>query len=117
VLDLSQIETGQLTLSRGWSDIDEVVGEAIQAVEPLFFAKGLTLTRVQAAPTSPVFFDRLRIRQILLSHFPTPQDAAMINTAAIARNHASWWKATGAGDSCANSKKNDPNAAMFIFPQ
>ncbi|HMN30010.1 MAG TPA: ATP-binding protein [Caldilineaceae bacterium] len=67
MLDLSQIESGQFTLSRSWGDIGEIVREATQAVEPLFLAKGLTLTSVQSVPAPPLFFDRLRIRQIVLN--------------------------------------------------
>ena len=67
VLDLSQIEAGQLSLSREWTEAAAIAREAIEAVEPLYRAKGLSL-EVETPTTLPtVYCDRLRIRQILLN--------------------------------------------------
>ncbi len=67
VLDLSQIEAGQLSLSREWTDVVTIVHEAMEAVEPLYRAKGLDLQMHIPAEIPPIFCDRLRIRQILLN--------------------------------------------------
>jgi signal transduction histidine kinase/CheY-like chemotaxis protein len=67
VLALSQVEAGQMTLSRAWVAVEEIVQEAVQAVEPLFRAKGLSLEVSLPAELRPVFCDRLRIRQVLLN--------------------------------------------------
>ncbi|MCS7220018.1 MAG: ATP-binding protein [Anaerolineae bacterium] len=67
VLDLSQIEAGQLSLSREWTDINAIVREAVEAVEPLYRAKGLNLEVDVPTALPQVYCDRLRIRQILLN--------------------------------------------------
>lgn len=67
VLILSQIEANQMRLSRTWVDVGELVGEAVQAVEPLYKAKNLALVTTLPAPLPPLFCDRLRIRQVLLN--------------------------------------------------
>ena len=51
VLDLSQIETGQMALMREQSALDELVAAAVQAVQPLFDSKGLYLQRPCAGRT------------------------------------------------------------------
>jgi signal transduction histidine kinase/CheY-like chemotaxis protein len=67
VLDLSQIEAGQLSLSREWTEVSAIVREAMEAVEPLYRAKGLSLEAEIPATLPQVYCDRLRIRQILLN--------------------------------------------------
>lgn len=67
VLDLSQTEAGQLTLSRTWVDAAEIVREATEAVAPLYQAKNLTLQTAMPCAIPSLFCDRLRIRQILLN--------------------------------------------------
>lgn len=67
VLDLSQIEAGQFTVNRDEVDLAQIAREAVEAVAPLFHAKGLTLTTDVAPTLPPVRCDRLRIRQILLN--------------------------------------------------
>lgn len=67
VLDLSQIDAGQFTIQREWVDLAAIVREALEAVDPLYHAKGLTL-KSELEPELPlVRCDRLRIRQILLN--------------------------------------------------
>ncbi len=67
VLDLSQIEAGQLSLSREWTEASAIVREAVEAVEPLYRAKGLSLETEMPATLPRVYCDRLRVRQILLN--------------------------------------------------
>ncbi len=91
VLDLSQIEAGQLSLSREWADAATIVREAVEAVEPLYRAKGLSLETAVPAMLPQVYCDRLRIRQILLNllsnagRFTTAGGVQV--TASIDRNH------------------------------
>jgi signal transduction histidine kinase len=67
VLVLSQVNAGQMSLSRSWVNIEEVIGEAVHAIEPLFRMKGLSLVVHLPDTTSPIYCDRLRIRQVLLN--------------------------------------------------
>jgi signal transduction histidine kinase len=67
VLVLSQVNAGQMSLTRSWVEIDEVIGEAVHAIEPLFRTKGLSLEVSLPDTTVPVYCDRLRIRQVLLN--------------------------------------------------
>lgn len=67
VLTLSQSEAGQMRLSRSWVRVREIVDEAVEAIEPLFTAKGLTLTVDCPDADVVAYCDKLRIRQILLN--------------------------------------------------
>ena len=67
VLDLSQIETGQMALTKERASFSEIVEAAVAAARPLFASKGLYL-RVQVPSDLPaVLCDRTRIRQVLLN--------------------------------------------------
>ncbi len=67
VLDLSQMEAGQMALSREWTSISAIVDTAIAAVRSFFESKGLYL-RTELAPELPtVFWDATRIRQVVLN--------------------------------------------------
>ncbi|MCE7988276.1 MAG: hybrid sensor histidine kinase/response regulator [Caldilinea sp. CFX5] len=67
VLVLSQMDAGQMHLSRAWVEVATLVGEAVQAVEPLYKAKKLPLTTALPPTLPPLFCDRLRVRQVLLN--------------------------------------------------
>ncbi len=67
VLVLSQMDAGQMRLSRAWVEVATLVGEAVQAVEPLYKAKKLPLTTSLPPTLPPLFCDRLRVRQVLLN--------------------------------------------------
>ena len=67
VLDLSQIEMGQMALMRERSALHELVAAAVQAVQPLFDSKGLTLHTRVPEDLPPLYCDRIRIRQVLLN--------------------------------------------------
>jgi len=67
VLDLSQVEGGQMALSREWVSPHQILSEAADAVRSLFESKGLYL-RVEAPADLPeLFADPLRFRQVLLN--------------------------------------------------
>ena len=67
VLDLSQIETGQMALTRERVALAEIVESAAEAVRPLFESKGLYL-KTDVAPDLPqVYCDRTRVREVVLN--------------------------------------------------
>ena len=67
VLDLSQVEGGQMALSREWISLHEIVAEAADTVRGLFASKGLYLHVRTPKDLPQVFADPLRIRQVLLN--------------------------------------------------
>jgi signal transduction histidine kinase/CheY-like chemotaxis protein len=67
VLDLSQIETGQMALSKEWVDLANIIEAAVIAVRPLYESKGLYLHTEIANDLPQVFCDRTRIREVLLN--------------------------------------------------
>ena len=67
VLDLSQIEAGQMALMKERAALSEIVDEAVTAVRPLFNSKGLTLRRDIPRNLPALHCDRVRIRQVLLN--------------------------------------------------
>ena len=67
VLDLSQIEAGQMALMKESAALSEIVDEAVTAVRPLFDSKGLTLRRNIPLNLPELYCDRVRIRQVLLN--------------------------------------------------
>ncbi len=67
VLDLSQIEAGQMALTKERVAISELVEAATVAVRPLYVSKGLYLESEVAPDLPPVFCDRTRIREVLLN--------------------------------------------------
>lgn len=67
VLDLSQVETGQMALTKERVRFSEVVETAALAVRPLFTSKGLYLRTEVPADLPPIFCDRTRIREVLLN--------------------------------------------------
>ena len=67
VLDLSQIEAGQMALVREHVAFEEIVTSAVTAVRPLFKSKSLTLDVEIEADLPAVFCDRIRIREVMLN--------------------------------------------------
>jgi len=67
VLDLSQIEAGQMALTKERVALRGIIGEARTAVRPLFESKGLYLKIKVPEDIPPVFCDRTRIREVLLN--------------------------------------------------
>ncbi len=67
VLDLSQVESGRMALSKEWVVIREMLEDAISVVQGLFDTKGLYL-RLDIPDSLPqVFCDRTRIRQVVIN--------------------------------------------------
>ncbi len=102
VLDLSQIEAGRMGLRKERVVISDVVNEAVEAVGPLFKAKGLAL-RSELAPDLPDgYFDRTRVRQILINLLSnavrfTDQGEVVIRVTADERDHCFAVTDTGIG--------------------
>lgn len=67
ILDLSQIETGKMALTKEYVYFEEIIQFTVTAVQPLYRSKGLYLeTDVQ--PNLPVVYcDPVRIREVLLN--------------------------------------------------
>jgi CheY-like chemotaxis protein/anti-sigma regulatory factor (Ser/Thr protein kinase) len=67
VLDLSQIEAGQMALTKERVSLAEIVEAAAIAVRPLFASKGLALQTAIPEDLPLVFCDRTRIREVVLN--------------------------------------------------
>lgn len=67
VLDLSQIEAGQMALSKERASLAEIIDAAVIAVRPLYDSKALYLETDVATDLPPVFCDRMRIREVVLN--------------------------------------------------
>ena len=67
VLDLSQIEAGQMALTRERVSLTEIVQSAVTAVHPLFASKRLYL-KIELPENLPdIFCDHIRIREVMLN--------------------------------------------------
>lgn len=67
VLDLSQIETGHMALTKERVSFASIVEAAITAVRPLFDSKRLYLRTDVASDLPMIYCDQVRIRQVLLN--------------------------------------------------
>lgn len=67
VLDLSQIEAGEMAITRTSVDFAELIASAITAARPLFDSKQLYLRSTVAADLPPVNCDPTRMREVLLN--------------------------------------------------
>ena len=67
VLDLSQIDAGQMALMKEPTALGEIIAAAVTAVRPLFSSKGLYLRTDIPRNLPPLHCDRIRIRQVLLN--------------------------------------------------
>ena len=67
VLDLNQIEAGQMALSKEFARADELVEAAVTAVRPLFESKRLYLRTIVPDDLPPILCDATRIREVLLN--------------------------------------------------
>lgn len=67
VLDLSQIEAGQMTLVKERLNLGEIIEAAAIAVRPLFASKNLYLRLDIPSALPAIFADRTRIREVLLN--------------------------------------------------
>ncbi len=67
VLDLSQVETGRMAISKERTSVAEIVEAAVLSVQPLFEAKKLYL-KLDISPDLPAMYcDRTRIRQVIIN--------------------------------------------------
>ena len=67
VLDLSQIDAGQMALSKDLASFQPIIQEAVTAVKPLFDVKGLYLRAEMPPDPIAVFCDRTRICEVVLN--------------------------------------------------
>jgi len=67
VLDLSQVDTDQMALTKEQVRFQDIVDEAATAVQPLFDSKRLYLHLALPDDLPPVFCDRTRIREVILN--------------------------------------------------
>ena len=67
VLDLSQVDSGRMVLSKAWIALGETIDAACLAVRPLFESKDLWLQREVSPDLPRVFCDGTRIRQVVLN--------------------------------------------------
>jgi signal transduction histidine kinase/CheY-like chemotaxis protein len=67
VLDLSAVESGQVSLHKEWGSLEEIVAEAREAVRPLYESKGLTLEIREPTNLPLIYCDGTRIRQVILN--------------------------------------------------
>jgi signal transduction histidine kinase/CheY-like chemotaxis protein len=67
ILDLSQINAGQMAIAKEITPIQTIIDEAVLAVRPLFESKNLYLQTEVPGALPDVFCDRTRIREVLLN--------------------------------------------------
>jgi len=67
ILDLSQVESSHMALSKEWVSIAEIANEATFAVHVLFESKGLFLKTEVMDELPQVFCDGTRIRQVVIN--------------------------------------------------
>lgn len=67
VLDLSQAESGRLTLHTEWTDLQSTVESAIAVVQPLLDKKKIERQILLPDDLPPVYCDKTRIRQVILN--------------------------------------------------
>jgi len=67
VLDLSQVDSGRMALSKEWADLAEIAHAAALAVTPLFEHKGLRLDVRLPADLPMIYCDPVRVRQVMLN--------------------------------------------------
>jgi signal transduction histidine kinase/DNA-binding NarL/FixJ family response regulator len=67
VLDLSQIETGRMALTKERVALAETIEAAVTAIRPLLDSKRLRLEVQMTEGLPPVFCDRTRIREVVLN--------------------------------------------------
>jgi hypothetical protein len=67
VLDLSQVDAGEMPLTKEWVTVRDIIEVAASVVRPLFDSKGLSLTTHVEADLPQVFCDSLRVRQVLIN--------------------------------------------------
>lgn len=67
VLDLSQVEAQKMAITKEWSSIQQIIEEAVDAVQALYQTKGLYLKSEISANIPPAYCDSTRIRQVVIN--------------------------------------------------
>ena len=67
VLDFSQVESGRMALTRDWVDLNQLVGDVMEQVRPLYEAKQLYLRGSIPAVPSIGFYDETRIKEVIIN--------------------------------------------------
>jgi signal transduction histidine kinase/CheY-like chemotaxis protein len=67
VLDLSQIDAGEMALTQEYVSLREIVAVATTAVRPLYDSKGLWLDTEIPPDLPPVYCDPTRVREVMLN--------------------------------------------------
>lgn len=67
VLDLSQIESGRMTLSKAWCSLPVIINEAVAATRVMFESKELYLRANVPEALPDIYCDSTRIRQVVLN--------------------------------------------------
>jgi len=67
VLDLSQVDMGNMAISRDWCSLRQIVEEAFEVIRPLFVSKGLYLKADLPEEDSGIYCDSTRIREVIIN--------------------------------------------------
>lgn len=67
VLDLSQVESGRMALTREWASLNDLILEAASYVRGLYQSKGLYLEFALEEDLPQIFCDCTRIRQVIVN--------------------------------------------------
>jgi signal transduction histidine kinase/CheY-like chemotaxis protein len=67
VLELSQLESGNMVIQPEFGDVHGVIREAVEATRALFDRRGLAITLDLSAHLPRIMLDKARIRQVLIN--------------------------------------------------
>jgi signal transduction histidine kinase len=67
VLDLSQVDSDSMAISRTWSSLEVIVKEATASVRALFMSKGLYLKTDLPEDELSTFCDETRVREVIIN--------------------------------------------------
>lgn len=96
LLDMARLESGKVVLNRQWQPIEDVVGSALRAVQPILGAHGVHVALEDDLP--PVRIDAVLIERILINLMEnavkyTPPDAAIDLGARATAEYLELWVA------------------------
>lgn len=67
VLDLSQVETGKLQITKDFYELTDVVTECLKLIKPLAEKSDIKIIHQQVKESTIVFIDHVRIKQVILN--------------------------------------------------
>lgn len=67
VLDLSQVDMGNLSIARSRCSLYEIINEAFEVIQPLFNSKGLYLKADLPEQDEEILCDQTRIREVIIN--------------------------------------------------